>query len=258
MRISNPATPVTRTVLAVVAGLFFLTLIACDKASSSYVMGTSSTVYGSGVTVEESRPVSGVRGITLAGTGTVYVRQGGAPSLIVRAEDNLMEHLETPVHGDTLVMRTQAGFDLQPTREIEYHLVVTNLRRVELRGAGGINASSITADHLVVVRSGVGNLDFTDLGVTSLQATLSGVGSARVDGVAQRQSVVLGGFGNYEAGGLQTAEADITIRSGGSATVRVSGRLDARIDGSGSVYYIGDPVVTRSGHGSGSVVPAAG
>lgn len=245
------------TVLAAMVGFLVLTLTGCHEASSSSVLG-STVVDGSGVTVEESRPVSGFTGIVLAGIGEVHIRQGGMTSLLVRAEDNLMDYLETDASGGTLVIRTKAGYDLQPTREIEYHIVVPDLQRVELAGVGDVYGSSVAGNRLVLVRSGVGQLDFSNLDVTTLEASLSGVGSVRLDGTAQRQSIVLGGLGAYGAGGLNSTEAVVTIKGSGSATVWVSDRLDVTIDGSGSVYYIGNPFVTRSGSGSGSVVPLGG
>lgn len=243
-----------RTVLAAMVGFLVLTLAGCHESSTGGVVG-STVIHGSGVTAEESRSVSGFTGVSLAGIGKLHIRQGGTTSLDVRAEDNLIDYLETDVRGGTLVIRTRVGYDLRPTREIEYHVVVPDLQRVELSGAGEVHGSSIAGSRLVLVRSGVGQLEFSNLAVTALEATLSGVGSVRLDGTTQRQSIVLGGLGGYEAAALHSDEVDVTITGSGSATVWVSDRLDARIDGSGSVYYIGSPVVTRSGSGSGSVVP---
>lgn len=250
----NISTRKRRMTLVAIFGCLVLTSAGCHESSSGGVLG-STVILGSGATAEESRSVSGFNGISLVGIGDVHIRQGGTTSLHVRAEDNLLDYLETEVRGGTLVIQTKVGYDLRPTREIEYDVVVPDLQRVELSGAGGVQGSSMAGSRLVLVRSGVGRLDFSDLDVTALEASLSGVGSVRLDGRAQRQSIVLGGLGDYEAGALHSAEADVTITSGGSATVRVSDKLDARIDGSGSVYYIGSPVVTRSGSGSGSVAP---
>jgi hypothetical protein len=243
--------------LVLAVGLLGLTSMSCSNATSDHVLG-SDVVHGSGVVAEESRTVGGITGVELAGIGTLYVEQGGAESLRIIAEDNLIQYLETESRGGTLVVRTRHGYDLRPSREIEYHLVVSNLQRAELRGAGGIRGSALTGNRLSLVLNGVGGIEFSNLDLTQVEVTSSGVGSVRLGGTVQTQSVVLGGLGSHEARDLQSAEANVTIRSGGSATVRVSDRLTARIDGGGSVYYIGNPVVTTSGNGSGSVVPIGG
>ena len=46
---------------------------------------------------------------------------------------------------------------------------------------------------------------------------------------------------------------DVLVEGIGSATVRVSERLVARIESSGSVYYIGNPEVEATINGTGSV-----
>jgi len=48
-------------------------------------------------------------------------------------------------------------------------------------------------------------------------------------------------------------DAVVTLSSMGSATVRVSGTLDVTISGSGTVYYIGNPVITSNITGTGSL-----
>lgn len=231
-----------------------LTLPGCDDDSSSLVAG-SQLVRGSGVLVEESRPVSGITGVTLAGRGALYIEQGAAERLLVRAESNLIGYLQTEVRGGMLVIGKRPGYDLRPTHEIEFHLTVTDLRRVLLSGAGKIRASAVDGGDLSLVQTGVGDIDVSSLDVTRLDVSHSGVGQVRIDGITREQSVDLGGLGSYEARGLQSVETDVIIRDGGSATVSVRDRLHATIHGGGSVYYVGSPVVTKSGSGSGSVVP---
>ena len=47
-------------------------------------------IVGSGNVVEELRPVVPFSSVALSGLGTVLIRQGGTPSLTVRAEDNII------------------------------------------------------------------------------------------------------------------------------------------------------------------------
>jgi hypothetical protein len=104
-----------------------------------------------------------------------------------------------------------------------------------------------------LVHTGIGRLEVFNLNGGLLEVTHSGVGDVQVSGAVQQQSVALNSAAAYEAQDLQSAEASVAIRNSGSATVRVSDRLDAAITGTGSVYYIGSPVVTRTGNGTGTV-----
>ncbi len=84
----------------------------------------------------------------------------------------------------------------------------------------------------------------------SLTATLSGVGSLRVGGRVTTQTVNLNGVGNVDHRDLHSVEAEVVVSGPSSTTVRVSDRLLVSFSGPGSVFYIGDPVVSISGSGN--------
>jgi hypothetical protein len=245
-----------RALLALVAVVAALSLTACTDVSPKVVAGPGPGSFppgDGGPVVERERPVSGVSGVVLAGVGDVYVRQGGSTSLRIRAEEQIHEYIRTDVVGGMLVIQFVDGSTFHNGSPIEYHLTVPELRHAEITGVGRIVGSGISTDELTLILNGVGELDLSGLNVTRLEVSMSNLGDVRLDGVAQTQSVSVGGRGDYRAGGLASSTAGVTIGSGGSATVRVSDRLEATIDGSGSVYYLGSPLVERDGYGSGTV-----
>jgi hypothetical protein len=253
----NPCNVRRGASLAVLVGAL-ATCGACHNASSQHVLnpGWNEIPPGPSPIVEETRPVSGVTGVVRDGVGRLFVRQGGAESLLIRTEENILPFITTDQQGGSLVVGFEDGTSYHgQSSAIEFHLTVVNLDSVELSGAGNVTASSFTADRLSVVHTGVGSIRLSDLNANRLELTHSGLGTVELGGAVQQQTMLLGGMGQCDARDLASAEADVTILGTGSATVRVSDRLDARIDGSGSVYYIGDPVVQRTGHGSGSVEP---
>jgi hypothetical protein len=73
-------------------------------------------------------------------------------------------------------------------------------------------------------------------------------------GQAERQVVSLPGSGNYEAGGLESQSAEVTLAGSGNVTVWVREALDVRLSGSGTVNYFGTPTVgQRDISGSGDI-----
>jgi hypothetical protein len=67
------------------------------------------------------------------------------------------------------------------------------------------------------------------------------------------QVVTVSGPGAYRAHDLQSAQARVRVSGDGSATVRVSQRLDVEVSGDGSLRYVGSPTVEETVTGSGSV-----
>jgi hypothetical protein len=224
---------------------------ACDDTDT--VIGTTpAVVQGNGIVVEQSRPVGSFGRLDMHGIGVVTLRQGANEELVVRAEENLLPYLETEVQAGELVI-WKKNATLLNTQPIEYDLTVVDLDRIALTGAGNVQGANHDLGSLELVMPGVGTVDLANLEATTLDAESSGVGELILSGAVQQQSITLKGMGGYDGRDLDSLEAQVTIQLGGSATVRVSDHLSVTIRGSGSVYYIGDPVVDSQITGSGKV-----
>ena len=243
MKIINRAIWVT-LIAAVVA--------AMGCSSNNPRIGTT-TVTGSGVMAQEDRPVGGFSGLVMSSIGDIHITVGAAEALRVEAEDNLLQHIETFVQGGTLVIETENGFNIQPTLLIEFHLTVVSLDNIVLSGVSEIEAAGLNANQFSVTLSGVGGIDLTALDATNLIVTMSGVGGVRIAGQVDSQTVTVSGVGDYDADNLQSDTAVVVISALGDATVWVSTTLMATVTGTGSVFYIGDPVVTSTITGNGTV-----
>jgi hypothetical protein len=65
---------------------------------------SSPTVVGSGVPVMQTRDVAPFRSVELAGSNNVVIRAGEKQSILVRADDNLVDSVTTEVHKGKLVI----------------------------------------------------------------------------------------------------------------------------------------------------------
>jgi hypothetical protein len=93
-----------------------------------------------------------------------------------------------------------------------------------------------------------------NLNTQGLEVTIDGKRDVRTSGEAMEQRIIISGSGDYMGRDLQSAEAEVQILGSGSATVRVRDRLVVRISGSGSVFYLGEPVLERIVTGPGDVI----
>ena len=235
-----------------------LCMPGCHDSSAGFVGGSpGGVVHGNGNVVEEFRDVSGARSVNLQGVGQLYIRQGARAELRIRAEENLLEYLGSDVRGGELLIWKEAP-TLINSQPIEYHLTVVDLERVVLSGAGPIQGLDLNTGALTLLLTGVGNVEFVNLNAPALVVDTSGVGRLTLSGTVQTQTLRLAGLGDYNGRDLDSADAEVLIANTSSATVRARDTLRATIHGSGSVYYIGNPVVYTSNSGSGSVVRIGG
>ena len=183
-----------------------------------------------------------------------------------------MPYILTDVRGGILEIRKDPTVSLYPSRlqgtGIEADLTLKSIDSIDSidsinsithSGVGSItvaDALRTTRLELTKSNSSVGDIEIFDLDAQTLDVQISGIGGISVDGgrVDDQIITLLGFIGDYDAGNLSSETVDVEIAGGTSATVQVSTRLNAHITGSGSVFYHGSPLVTRTGTGSGRVV----
>ena len=199
------------------------------------VLGSSSTsgAEGSGVPATQTRDVAAFHGVELAGGNNVVIQVGGKQSVVVKADDNLVNRVTTKVESGTLVIGNTPG-SLTAKSPMSVEVTVPTLSELTLAGGGNIVVNGIRAQNLTVVLSGSGNVTGSGTAI-SLGVTLNGSGNVWFTRVAAHDvHAVLSGSGNI----LVTATKS----------------LDASVPGSGTITYAGNPQdVTKNVTGSGAI-----
>ncbi len=255
----------------------YFILVFLGAAALALLSGcVPSIVKGSGTIVKESRIVSGFDRVTLKGFGEVYVTQGEVEGLVVEADDNLLANIKTEVQDGTLVIsydREALKFIL-PSQPVRFHVNMKEIAGFRIAGSGRFEAGQVEAENLELKIDGSGRMDLeqvkaqavqtrvggsgkvsiTRLEADSIDTEISGSGKIVLAGQVQKQSLEIGGSGNYLAEGLQSEAAQVRIGGSGNAELAVSGSLEVTISGSGKVAYSGQPRVSESVSGSARIV----
>jgi hypothetical protein len=249
----------SKFLVVMILSLAIFTTMACTVSSGvpNIKIGFGRNyIEGSGDVITETREVSGFDRISLSGFGKVNVVQGDEESLTVTTDDNIMPYIETEVRGDTLVLGfTDDGehksFD--PTKGITFDLVVKDLSRIDVSGAGDIQVDALETESLRVELSGAGNLYIDSIVADELVIRISGAGNASVGGVVTGQDITLSGAGNYNGGDLESETAIIEMSGVGNGTVWATENLDIHMSGVGNLEYYGSPRVIQNVSGFGVV-----
>lgn len=199
------------------------------------VLGGSSTSGsgGSGVPATQVRDVGAFDSVELAGGNNVVIRVGERKSVLVKADDNLLNRVTTEVKSGALVIGNTPG-SLAARSPMSVEVNLPSLDSVALTGSGNVVVSGIKTQSLTVALSGSGNL-FGSGTATSLDITVSGFGNAR--------------FTQLDASNVHAV-----VSGSGTIFVTATKRLDASVPGSGTIIYAGNPQdVTKSVTGSGTI-----
>ena len=264
--------------------------LLCLAAAAVFASGTEEPGPDGWYEVPRLREFEGVELRTAA---DLTLSPGGECRVRVRGDRRDIEDLDIYVSGEDLVVRRESLFDFRPsTTSLEIEVTLPRLSRavitssgsfrgegrfecrdleMQVTGSGDLFIEAIAdaleckttgsgdiayrgrADSLDLKCTGSGNADM-EVRANLAEVVVTGSGSASLRGGADRMDVRVTGNGKLLAGDFSVREADITLTGSGDAEVRVSGTLDARVTGSGSVLYSGNPEhLNFQGGGSGKI-----
>ena len=218
---------------------------ACD-----YIIGEE----GNGEIITETRSIDDFDELDISGMFDV-VLEPGKPMVTITGDENLMQWIQVRSDGDVLIIDTEKR--LRSERGIKIVVHYEELKEINTSGASNIVAEeTIFADRLRVLISGAGKTDLS-VAVKSIDVEMSGAAVIYLSGVAEVFRADLSGAGSIEAFGLETENCELEISGAGSATVNVTGDLEAQVSGVGGVQYLGNPKnVHKDVSGVGSIKQA--
>ncbi len=225
------------------ASFLTLTLSGCSHRRS-----------GSGHIVSDERTVSDFHNLSVDGGIDVFVTQGPAKNIIVKADDNLLQYVETKVEDGELHIRIRHDRWINFHSNIKVYISVPNLDNVDMAGSGSITFENEykSEDPLKASLTGSGDIS-GKVDVPEITAAITGSGSFSLKGQTRKISVDITGSGDFNGYNLLAEEAEVTVAGSGDAQVSASVKLDAHVFGSGDVNYKGNPEVVKEVAGSGSV-----
>jgi hypothetical protein len=218
-------------VAAVALGLSLYLLARYDVFGSA----THGARVGSATAVSVARSVGPFTGVELAGSNNVTIQVGRRRSVVVHADDNLVRRITTVVDSGRLVIGNTPG-------------------SFNSRSPMWVTVTAPSVDTLIL--SGSGNLNVSGVSSPGLSVTLVGSGNVSASGNTHRLTVTIPGSGTAQLG--QLTAHDVTAAVGGSGEISLTAEdsLDARVSGSGAIFYSGNPRHLKTSiTGSGAITP---
>lgn len=262
-----------RRPILVICLVFALIAVMSVPASSGW-WDDDDRIKGKGALQRETRSIDDVSRIELGTIGVLFIEVGDKMALEVEAQANLLEYIVTDVRRNRLEIFTERGYQLRPTKQIEYHLTVMNLDALIISSSGDVVVGDLTTAVLVIEVESSGDLEMAPLQCPDLEIYISSSGDVMIDrwdgrslraelsssgdleiggGTTEEQDVELSSSGDYKARRLDSKTARVRVSSSGDALVRVSDELYARTSSSGDIIYYGNPEVDARSTSSGDI-----
>lgn len=208
---------------------------------------------GSGTISGENHQVLSFRKIIVETEATVILSQDNAQRVLVQADDNLQNLIETKIENGTLSISVPKC--VNPTKNITVFVSMKDIDELTLSGNGKILASrSITSDNIKFVVSGSGEIRFDELHAENITTQVLGSGSITLRGNAITHTIESVGSGAVHAYELKAINSKLSVVGSGSCEINADNLLDVKITGNGSVRYHGKPeVIFKEITGDGSL-----
>lgn len=173
-------------------------------------------INGSGSVVSETLSIETFSKVEIHGVDNVHISFGTEQKVEVEGHANIIDRIETKMVDGIWFMELEDGN--YGHYELTYYLTLPFIESIKNNGTGDIYIDDmITQDEVKVVLNGTGNFYGYLLEVNNCQVDIIGTGNAEVN---------------------------------------VKDNLDASIEGSGSIYYKGNPHIQNSVSGSGKLINA--
>jgi hypothetical protein len=193
-------------------------------------------VPGSGVEVSEGREFEGTfERVHVGASVDVEIRVGEAQSVTVRADDNLIEWIDTSVRDGVLRIGWDSpdGSGWRPKVKPRVDVTVPALTGVELEGAPEVRVRGVRS--------------------SSFDVEVAGAGRLRADGKVETLKVDVAGAGDVDLFDLETTDAEVEVSGAGDVDLRATGHVRATVSGAGDVRVKGGAVIEQHVNGAGSV-----
>ncbi len=210
-------------------------------------------VTGNGHPASETRTVTSFSKVKSDGDFKVYITNSEEAEITLRADENLLQYIETYVSGETLHIDIDGIHSVKAVVPMEVYIYTPQLEGIVQSGSGTIISDYFDSDHFDLILSGSGRVD-AEFGAESADILLSGSGRINVAGSLDEAQLTISGSGDVKGINMQVKSCHTLTSGSGNMWINVEDYLDVRISGSGNVYYDGNPRIDTSISGSGNIV----
>jgi hypothetical protein len=189
---------------------------------------------GAATATDQTRTVPAFDGVSVQGPIHMIVNAGKTQSLVFQGDDKFLRSVESKVVNGTLILTFPKNYKGEVKSESRILISVPALRNFYVEGAGYAELNNISGDSI-------------DIG-------FQGAGKLVANGSIKQLKLQAQGVGDVDTKDLKAERANVSFEGIGAVKVYASERLDAVVQGMGSLDYYGNPkTVNKTVEGIGSV-----
>jgi hypothetical protein len=197
---------------------FLIVLSGCNNSSS--INEPEEKITGSGRLITQERNVNECTGINLRYAGNIYIKQDSIQSILVEADDNIINNVVTQSTDGILSAGLTNGSYSNVT--VKIFVSLKSIKSLTIQGAGNIVAQN-------------------EIISSQPDCIINGAGDIYLVGGGNSLNCIINGAGNINAFDFIADSCHAKIIGTGNCYVFAKESLDAVITGVGNIIYAGNP-----------------
>lgn len=212
-------------------------------------------IKGNGVTTTVTRTTQNYDKIAVQGSFNVELIAAKEGTITINGDENLMEYLITEVVDQELKIYFKKNLNYSYRSTIKITVPFEEINEVSLTGSGEmVTKNTINATNFEVKMTGSGEC-VLQINAQKTIAKFTGSGNLELSGTTDELEAKTAGSGAMNCFKLASQNVNATVAGSGDLEVNCSNNLIAKVAGSGTIKYSGNPKTTDTKvSGSGEII----
>jgi hypothetical protein len=232
-------------------------------------------VRGDGIMQTETRRVTNFNELENSTSFDVIYKKADTFGILVRAEQNIINYIETNVYDDCLEITTSpATVCLKYTERPLITVACPSLIKVyntgsgefigdelsdeslilKVSGSGDINIENISCDYVEPTITGSGNIDLKTVVCINFDCLITGSGDISANGYCEDANLKITGSGSIYGADMVCNNTSVIISGSGNVYSTTTDYLNALLSGSGNIFIRGNPDIDQTITGTGRII----
>ena len=194
-----------RTIYLTIIALLTIVITGCEEDSNP----DPEVITGTGPVVTNTLELPSFNKIELTGTADFNITIGSPQSVVLSAQQNIIDVMSIKVEGETLKVGLKSNVSISSPEGIHFDITVPSMTKILLAGAGNFELSGSDQNELSVIITGVGDIRAFDMRVRYCNISVVGVGNCQVN-VINGLAASITGVGNIYYKGSPTISSSVT------------------------------------------------
>ena len=219
------------------------------------ILSLSSCHYttGSGNIITEKRSAGNFKGISVSAGFDVELKTGPVTEVLVEADDNVIQYIETTVNGDILKIGIKSGHSIS-NAHLKVYLTAPVINNIKASSGSDVVVRDILKnDGKLSFRASSAGIIVSDIDAPEVEADASSGSSIELSGRTRHYSAVASSGSSLKCKDLLSENTNVNVSSGANAYVHASIKLTANASSGGDIKYYGAANVDKTVSSGGSV-----